>query len=192
MPDAPMIDYTAFHHRLVEALRKAWTQVRGQRPTESFYMFGVETDADAVVLNLFCNTEEQFSTEHETSEYEIEKWAVDQDSELYGAGEEFLDDLQDEVNQYVHLKEPQPESVFEERKRNLMQIFERALADLDAEQFFGSGNDRHRVVLSVEIVDADEEEWDTMIDIMKRINPPESLARFLELLKEQDDPVDEN
>ena len=66
-----------------------------------------------------------------------------------------------------------------------MEIFERALADLDAEGFFGSGIDRYKVVLSVEIVDADEEEWDTMIGIMKRINPPESLARFLALLEEQ-------
>ncbi|HUY87807.1 MAG TPA: DUF4303 domain-containing protein [Pirellulales bacterium] len=187
----PTIDYDSFQKRLVSGLRAAWQKVRAQRPSETFYMFGVETDSDATVLTPFCNTEEQFAAEHGTPEYPIEKWAVDQDSQLYGAGAEHTAELQQEVNQFVmadgqfvFVKQSDPG--YAERKARLMQIFERALAELDAEGFFGRGDERRKVALSVEIVDADEDEWNTMIEIMKRLNPPESIEPLLRLLEAQE------
>ena len=68
-----------------------------------------------------------------------------------------------------------------------MMIFERALIALDREGFFGSGEDRDKVVLKIEIVDADEDEWDFMVASMKRMNPPKSLERFLALLDDLPD-----
>ena len=88
-------------------------------------------------------------------------------------------DLQDEVNQFVFLEESEPEGAADERRDQLMLVFENALIALDQEGFFGSGHDRDKVVLEIEIVDADEGEWDFMVAAMKRMNPPKSLERFL-------------
>jgi uncharacterized protein DUF4303 len=185
-----VIDYDSFYKRLVSGLRAAWQEVRAQRPGESFYMFGVETDSDTTVLTPFCNTEEQFAAEHGVPEYPIEKWAVDQDSTLYAAGSQHTAALQKEVNQFVmadgkfvFVKQSDPG--YAERKARLMEIFEKALAELDAEGFFGRGDERCKIVLSVDIVDADKDEWKEMIAIMKRLNPPESIEPFLRLLEAQ-------
>lgn len=177
----PAIDYDSFQKRLVSALRSAWQEVRAQRPGEKFYMYGVETDSEAVVLTPFCNTEEQFAAEHGTPQHPVEKWMVDQDSKLYGAGSQHTAQLQNEVNQYYF--EDEPDAAYEERIKRLMQVFEKALAELDAEGFFGSGDERRKIVLRVDIVDAGDGEWKSMVEIMKRINPPESLATLLPLLE---------
>jgi hypothetical protein len=187
----PQIDYSIFQSRLEDGLRKAWQEVRASRPDEHFYLYGIETDSDAVVLTPFCNTIEQVARECEDddldAESEFDKWIVDQESVLYGAGAEHTNELQDEVNQFVFLEEPEPEGAADERRDQLMLVFERALIALDREGFFGSGEDRDNVVLKLEIVDADEDEWDFMVASMKRMNPPKSLERFLALLEELDD-----
>ena len=184
----PRIDYSTYKARLVDGLRKAWQEARASLPNEHFYLYGIETDADAVVLTPFCNTLEQFARECEDDDFEAEsefdKWVVDQESVLYGAGADHTRELQDEVNQFVFLDEPEPEGAADERRDQLMLVFESALIALDQEGFFGSGEDRDNVVLKIEIVDADEEEWDFMVALMKRINPPKSLERFLLLLDE--------
>ena len=56
-------------------------------------------------------------------------------------------DLQDEVNQFVFLEESEPEGAADERRDQLMLVFENALIALDQEGFFGSGHDRDKVVL---------------------------------------------
>ena len=187
----PQIDYSTFQARLEDGLRKAWQEVRRSRPDEQFYLYGIETDADAVVLTPFCNTIEQFARESEDGELdaesEFDKWIVDQESVLYGAGADHTKELQDEVNQFVFLEEPEPEGAEDERRDQLMLVFERALIALDRDGFFGIGEDRDNVVLKIEIVDADEDEWDFMVASMKRMNPPKSLERFLELLDELED-----
>jgi hypothetical protein len=45
-----VIDYDTFLPRLVSGLRQAWDEVRRRRRGETFYMFGIATDSDVVVL----------------------------------------------------------------------------------------------------------------------------------------------
>jgi len=157
------IDYESFLSRLVVALRNVWQEVRARRSDETFYMLGIQTDSDVTDLTPFCQTEEQYRAEG-GAEARIEKWAVDQDSELYDAGSQYTSGLVEELNRYVfedHSDELQ--SVFEERKDRLLTIFERSLELLDAEGLFGTGNERRQVLLLIDIVDADEDDWQYML-----------------------------
>ena len=185
-----VIDYDGFLSRLVAALRRTWHEVRARRSGEKFYMFGIHIDSDVTSLTPFCQTEEQYRAEG-GAEARIEKWAVDQDSELYDAGSQYTSGLTDELNRYVfedHSDEPQ--SVFEERKDRLLMIFERSLELLDAEGLFGTGNERRQVLLLIDIVDADEDEWQYMLGAMKRINPPGSTRELLALIDEAEEETD--
>ncbi|MFI2410671.1 DUF4303 domain-containing protein [Streptomyces sp. NPDC018947] len=53
---------------------------------------------------------------------------------------------------------------------------ETAVARLDAEGLFGTGADRHRVVVAVEVVPPDTGNDERVL----RLNPPEALADWLE------------
>jgi Domain of unknown function (DUF4303) len=180
-----VIDYDSFLPRLVAGLRKAWQQVRQQRPDETFYTFGVETDSDTTDLYPLCNTEEEYEARGGASQLATMKWVgcLDEDSDLYWAGKQHTDALAREVNRYVfedHSKDP--EGAFLERKKRLLRVFEQALVQLDEEGFFGSGKKRHKVLLKIEFIDPSDAEWKHMLKVMKRINPPESTAKFFAAL----------
>ena len=177
-----VIDYDTFLRRLVKGLRKAWTHVRAKRKKETFYMYGIGTDSDVVVMSPFCGTEEQYAKEG-NPDFPLDKWYAM--NSLYGAGSKYTDDLQDEVNRYVfedHTDEP--DSVFEKRRQRLLKIFEQALVQLDEEAFFGKGKKRHQVMLMIDRGDCSEEEEAYVLKVIKRINPPQSTARYFALVKE--------
>jgi hypothetical protein len=183
------IDYDRFLPQLVAGLRKAWQQVRRQRPGETFYTFGIETDSDITDLNPLCNTEEEYERQRGSSEPGVGKWigCLNEDSELYRAGKQHTDTLAKEVNRYVledHRNDPK--GAFLERKKRLLKIFEQALVQLDEEGFFGTGQTRRQVLLRIEFVDPSDPEWRHMLKVIKRINPPESTAPFFAALERQD------
>ena len=184
-----VIDYTRFLPRLVAGLRKAWQQVRRQRPDETFYTFGIETDSDITDLCPLCNTEEEHQAQSGGLEPSVDKWigCANEGSELYRAGRTHTGPLAQEVNRYVfedHSKDPA--GAFRERKKRLLKVFEQALAQLDEEGFFGSGKKRHKVLLKIEVVDPSDDEWKHMLKVIKRINPPQSTAAFFAALKRQE------
>jgi len=174
------IDDDSFLSRLVDALRKAWQEVRNKRPNDTFYQYGIGTDSDVVVLTPFCNTEELYD---ENPKFPLARWDVQED--LYGAGRKHTADLEEEVNRYIfedHAGEP--DGVFEKRKARLLQIFELALVRLDKEGFFGVGKARHKILLKIDRGDCSHDEWLHMLEVIDRINPPESTARFFALVQE--------
>lgn len=184
MPKYHVINYDTFLPRLVEGLRKAWEEVRRQRPGETFYMFGIATDSDVVVLTPFWNTEEKYVAEGNL-EYPIEKWVVPE----HGYGPcKYTKSLQDEVNRYFHevmQGRVDTDIAFQKRKARLLKIFEQALVQLDMEGFFGKGDKRHQVLLMIDRGDADEDEERYMLQVIKRINPRQSTAGFFAALKAQ-------
>jgi hypothetical protein len=187
-----VIDYDSFLTRLVSGLRKAWQEVRSQRPDETLYLFGIATDSDITDLTPFCQTEEQYAAEGGDERAPIEKWAPDEEAELYRAGAQYTSDLADEVNRYVFEDHSDdPEGAFEGRKERLLQVFEKALQQLDAEGSFGTGHQRQQVLLMIGIVDADEDEEQYMWDAIKRMNPPESTGEFFRLLDEAEQEMEE-
>ena len=178
-----VINYQTFLPRLVSGLRKAWEEVRRRRLGETFYMYGIATDSDVVVLTPFWNTEEKYAAEG-NPEYPTGKWDVP------GEGYEpckYTAALQQEVNRYVledHTAEP--DSVFERRQRRLLKIFEQALMQLDSEGFFGTGKKRNQLLLIIDRGDCSAEETRYMHQVIKRINPKASTAKYFAALKEQE------
>ena len=78
-----------------------------------------------------------------------------------------------------------------------MEVFEKSLSKLDSEGFFGSGSDRHSVILMIDIGDADDDEWEHMAGAISRINPTESSADYLAMLQaamdeEEDEEFDDD
>jgi hypothetical protein len=184
-----VIDYDSFLPRLVAGLRSAWQEVRRQRPDETFYTFGIETDSDLTDLYPLCNTEEEYEAQGGGPEPCVDKWigCADEESELYRAGRRHTTPLAREVNRLVFEDHSQdPKGAFLERKKRLLKVFEQALAQLDQEGFFGSGKKRHKVLLKIEFVDASDAEWRNMLKVIKRINPPESTAEFFAALKREE------
>jgi hypothetical protein len=180
-----VIDYETFLPRLVAGLRKTWEQARRGHPDETFYLFGICTDSDITDLFPFSNTEEQYAATGNPN-YPIDKWRVP--DEAYEHRSKFTAKLAAEVNRYVfedHRKDPK--GAFAERKGRLLEIFEKALVQLDAEGFFGTGNKRNKVLLKVDFGDCSDEEENQMLEVIKRINPPESTARFFSLVEESGD-----
>jgi hypothetical protein len=181
------IDYDAFLARLVAALRKAWQQVLSQRPGETFYLFGIETDSDITDLYPLCNTEEQYAADEGSHKPSSDKWTMDDDSTLYRAGKKHTLALAQEVNRYVfedHSNDPP--GAFLDRKRRLLHVFEKALVRLDEEEFFGAGKTRNKVLLQIAFVDPSDAERTYTLKVIKRINPRESTADFFAALKAQE------
>jgi hypothetical protein len=177
-----VIDYDHFLARLVEALRRAWTEVRAQRPDERFYLYGIGTDSDVVVMTPLCNTEEQFAREG-NPRYPLDRWVVHE--ELYGAGRAHTSGLEDEVNHYIlEDHRDDPDSIVQMRKERLLEVFEKTLAQLDTEGFFGSGKQRHGVLLKIDRGDCSPEEWQWTLETIRRLNPPESSAAFFAAVKQ--------
>jgi len=184
-----VIDYDSFLPRLVAGLRKAWQEGRRQRPDETFFAFGIETDSDITDLYPLCNTEEEYEAQGGGREPGIDKWVgcLNEESELYRAGKRHTDTLGKEVNRYVFEDHSKDEKgAFLDRKKRLLKIFEQALVQLDEEGFFGSGKKRHKVLLKIEFVDPSDPEWKHMLKVIKRINPPESTAKFFAALEREE------
>jgi hypothetical protein len=180
-----VIDYDTFLPRLVAGLRKAWTHARRQHPDETFYMFGICTDSDITDLFPFSNTEEQYA-ENGNPSYPSDKWLVPE--KAYEHRSKDTSELAVEVNRYVfedHSKDPK--GAFAERKARLLEIFEKALVQLDAEGFFGSGKKRNQVLLKIDLGDCGEDEQKYMMEVIKRINPVKSTTEFLALAEEEKD-----
>jgi hypothetical protein len=177
-----VINYETFLPKLVSGLRQAWQEARRRRPRETFYIFGIATDSDVVVLTPFWNTEEKYAREGKP-EYPADKWIVPEEG--YGPCK-YTAALQDEVNRYVfedHTAEP--DSVFEKRQARLLKIFEQALVQLDQEGVFGKGKERDRILLLIDRGDCSEDETKYMYQVIKRINPPRSRGPYFAALKEQ-------
>ena len=167
-----VIDYETFLPRLGAGLRKAWEQARRKHPDETFYVFGICTDSDITDLFPFSNTEEQYAATGNPT-YLIDKWRVPEDA--YEHRSKFTAGLAAEVNRYVfedHCKDPK--GAFAERKRRLLEIFEKALVQLDAEGFFGEGEARTQVLLKIDLGDCSDDEEDYILEVIRRINPPAS------------------
>lgn len=182
MSEPHTIDYDSFYQRLLTGVRATWNDLRAARPAETICLFGLSTDSDTTDLALFANTEEQFARENDAPESPFLKWCVNEESELHQIGREHIDDLAKEINRFVF--ESETDEAFEDRKTKLLQIFEQVLADLDTEGLFGQETERQHLILLLDIVDAEEEEWEFMLEVLQRINPPESVKTYLQLLQE--------
>lgn len=105
---------------------------------------------------------------------------LDCDAEYYGQCREHLGRLSKELN----CRDGEFESFFGRwlRIRRLRTIFEAALKRLDQLGLFGTGSERERIILLLSIIDADRREWNHMLKIAKRLNPPKVFEAFKKTL----------
>ncbi|MEZ6093727.1 MAG: DUF4303 domain-containing protein [Pirellulaceae bacterium] len=172
------LDWGTFEARLIAALRTAWTEVIESHSNERFFLFGIETNDDVSLLTPFCNTEERAATENKIfGEEPVVKWAMSPDLSLYGAGKEHTESLAQELN-FGSL-----EKWSVTKQKRMKKVFESALKHLDDEGLFGTGAQREKVILGIEIIDADSDGEREMLRIQKRLNPPASMKPLLQALK---------
>ena len=172
-----MDDVAHIRSALRAAARSAWTALRAERPSETFYYFGLWTTPLAHrPAPTACSLEGlELAVERCRAEgVEVDagelRWAVnDSPYDLFG------DRLFAEVEPlFDALGGPYERS--SELNAELLDAMVGALADLDAEGFFGVGASRDAVVLNVTTPGHDTEA--ELLASARRINPPGALVRY--------------
>lgn len=184
MPEIPVreeirLDLDTFQARLEEACTKCWQEVQTKFPDEKFCLFGVETDSDFVIINPLFDSEgaiDRDSKKRRAGTSYVARISLDSDSEFYRLGEEHLDRLSAELNSQYGAEESPAKR--KKRIKRLSQMFEGALKKLDQTGLFGHGAERDRIILMVSIIDADDDEWNLMLEIAERLNPKNVYEAF--------------
>ena len=175
------LDLETFQTRLESACREFWCAMQNEYPTETFCLFGLETDSDFVIVNGLVDTEEAVERDQrkrkKVDSY-IARVSLDSDSEFYGKAEPYLNELSLELNSVNEQEELDRETT--KRMKQTKKILESTLKNLDNEGLFGTGKEREKIILLVSIIDADDGEWKTMMSIAKRLNPRSVYKQFLE------------
>ena len=184
MPEFPDVEQAelnldTFDARLEKACLDYWDAARKKFPTESFCLFGLETDSDFVILNPLLDSEgavERDAANRRTGASFVARVSLDSDSEFYGHGKEHFDQLSSELNSRYGVEEGR--WARSRRIKKLLGIFESTLKKLDAQGLFGVGPDRERIILLISIIDADKSEWNTMLKVAQRLNPVSVFKQF--------------
>ena len=179
------LDLDTFQTRLESACREFWRAMQDEYPTETFCLFGLETDSDFVIVNGLVDTEEAVDRDQrkrkKVDSY-IARVSLDSDSEFYGKAEPYLNELSLELNSVNEQEESDRETT--KRIKQTKKILESTLKSLDNEGLFGTGKEREKIILLVSIIDADDGEWKTMISIAKRLNPRSVYKQYIDGLKQ--------
>src|SRR4051812_25190597 len=172
-----MDDFAAIRSAIADAAREAWTQLRAEHPTDDFYYFGLWTTPVAhrpaptacsdEGLRIAAESSRRGATPAELSEL---RWAVNASPyDLFGdLAFARLEPLFEACGDPYDRPRPVNEA--------LLRAMEGALADLDAEGFFGSGEERQRIVLNV-TMPAHERPADAL-ESARRLNPAGALTQY--------------
>ncbi|MFF0451432.1 DUF4303 domain-containing protein [Streptomyces sp. NPDC004609] len=160
-----------------EASQRAWTGLRRARPSESYYYFGLWTTG---VIHrpapTACSSEglTRVSADYAARGMEVAagdlRWSeADSPYDLFGDGHFAAVEAL-----FACLGDPydRPEEVNEALLRALVG----ALKDLDREGFFGTGSERHRIVVNVTLP-GDEDEV-SMVERARGLNPAPALRQY--------------
>lgn len=168
---------------LAAAGRAAFTQARTEYPDESFYCFALFTDALATYVHATCCGEQGLrdtaAAYAESGGGSVAEHAVDLrwspcDSPYDMLGEEHFDRANELLGNRPDPYDLDDEACEAEVAARFEACFQ-ALAQLDAEGFFGRGADRERVVVTV--WQGDESERSRLASV-QRLNPPAVAERF--------------
>lgn len=172
-----MDDVARLRSALRAAARSAWTALRAERPSETFYYFGLWTTPlahrpapTACSLEGLERAVERCRAEGADVDADDLRWAVnDSPYDLYG--DRLFADVEPLFDAFG--------SPYERSARlnaALLDAMIGALADLDAEGFFGVGPERDAVVVNVTLPGRDTAA--ELVASARRINPPGALARY--------------
>ena len=168
------------------AARQAFGELRRAHPDETFYAFALYTDDGWMTIVPAANSEEGFRrvaeddpdpAEHHYARWATAEWAYE------AVGDEHFDAANDLLNASpTDDRTGEDEPARQERRYGgqgeaLLACMVEGLRLLDAEGFFGTGEDRERVTLFVSISDSDEAE-EVETSSARQINPPGVAAAF--------------
>lgn len=169
------IDSPELRAETKRAVAAAFDDLRAAHPDETFYAFALYTDDGAAGISPAANSEEGLAAKitaygedaepgylrWATSEWAYEGIGWDRTAAVYGKIGEIGDAAED----------------FDAFHQGVLALMEGVLADLDAEGFFGRGEERERIALFCAITDSDED--DDLVDrTIRALNPPALVARY--------------
>lgn len=137
------------------ALKAAFSELLAKNPDQSFYTFALFTDDSLQFLHPAANSEEALTATVErynltvdpkygsTSTRDGMRWAYG-DWDFFA---NFGDDHFDEVNAIVQANFDSSENIFESQIESLWAAVLEGFRKLDAEQFFGTGEERSQITL---------------------------------------------
>ncbi len=179
---AERLSYRHLRVILKEAARRAFDEVRHLHADESFYVFALHTSDEATYAVPSANSEE--GLRRKLAEYAKEGFAADEqtlrwnacDWVYHTAGKNYFSEVQQFIDDAINKVGAETSvAAWERRTKRLFEVFLHSLRDLDAEGFFGSGEERNRILLLLTIGDCDQ---DTILTWAKQLNPPAAFQRF--------------
>ena len=170
-----------------DAARAAFGDLRRAHPHETFYAFALYTDDGWMTIVPAANSEEGFKRasgdgDADPDERTYTRWATAEWA-YEAAGDERFNAANDLLNAPDQAMETADSDEAEELRHHrekgeaLLASMVEGLRLLDAEGFFGTGEERGRVTLFVSISDSDEAE-ETETSSARQLNPPQVAAAF--------------
>lgn len=159
-----------------DAARTAWTDLRREHP-ESFYYYGLWTTPLAHRPAPTAISAEGLA--RAVADYESRGLVVTADELRWAENDSPFDLFGDERFAEVEQLFDDFGNPYERPRAVNVALFEAitgALADLDAEGFFGAGPDRDAIVLNVTMPGHDENS--DVLESARALNPPSALARY--------------
>ncbi|WZO98395.1 DUF4303 domain-containing protein [Isosphaeraceae bacterium EP7] len=170
----PHADFSLIRREIRDAARREFSEIRSKAPGESFYTFALYSDGDATTVCPAANTEQGY--ERRVKKYRSDRefmemlksfnlpfspfdyrWGTNEWAHLHGGSGHFAavsakisaDDAYDAT----------ADDGFAKHKGRVFAAMLLGLKDLDAEGFFGVGEQRERIILFCSATDASETAW---------------------------------
>ncbi|WP_285117466.1 DUF4303 domain-containing protein [Leifsonia sp. fls2-241-R2A-40a] len=163
-------DFARIRSAIRDAARTAWTRLRDERPSESFYYFGLWTTPLAHRPVPTACSEEGLRRAVADGDGDALRWSV-MDSPYDLFGDESFARLEPLFEEFGEPYDRPPVM-----NAALVDAMAGALAELDEEGFFGVGAARDAVVVNVTLPGADD--IGAAIESARRLNPPGALLRY--------------
>lgn len=169
-----------------DAARAAFGDLRRAHPQETFYAFALYTDDGWMTVVPSANSEEGFHraagddtdpAERAYSRWATAEWAYEATgNEHFDAANDLLN-APDQNEEATDLGEAEELRAHRGKGEALLASMVEGLRLLDAEGFFGTGEDREKVTLFVSISDSDEAE-ETETTSARQLNSPQVATAF--------------
>ena len=180
----PEIDVRAVRREIKEAARRAFSRVRSDHPTDTFYAFALYSDGDGSTVCPSSNTEEAFARRVK----ECEPQRKELDEVLAGSGitfDDYMNYYRWGTSEWAHCYEGADQFETVSKLLNASSIDKAAvygsmvlgLKDLDADGFFGTGEAREAVTILCGITDSLDAVW-LGLESARLMNPPPVYQAF--------------
>ena len=176
-----MADFQGLCDAIATAAKSAFVETLKAKPNEQLFVFVLSTLDDATYVSASVNSEEnhrkvlsESGVLTDSAEEEYFRWTPGEWAENEYIGQEHFKPV-DALLEAMCAE--MGEDGFDDYRKGVLQAMQDALARLDAEQLWGTGEDRENVTLFVTIYDSDDM-GELEEKSARALNPPATFARF--------------